>query len=115
MARFVDRRTFLKRGGAAALGIMGAPLLASSRAAAAGERLVVAVGQWGIETPFAWRTSQSEKCLWDQTYDSLITRDPKTFDVPSGARHRVEALERDADVDVQAALGRARSTRAGAR
>ena len=79
MARFVDRRTFLKRSGAAALGIMGAPLLASSRAAAAGERLVVAVGQWGIETPFAWRTSQSEKCLWDQTYDSLITRDPKTF------------------------------------
>ena len=46
---------------------------------AAGERLVVAVGQWGIETPFAWRTSQSEKCLWDQAYDSLITRDPKTF------------------------------------
>ena len=79
MARFVDRRTFLKRGGAAALGIIGAPLLASSRAAAAGERLVVAVGQSGIETPFAWRTSQSEKCLWDQTYDSLITRDPKTF------------------------------------
>src|SRR6202795_4175822 len=58
MARFVDRRTFLKPRGAAPLGIMGAPRLASSRAAAAGERLVVAVGQWGIETPFAWRTSQ---------------------------------------------------------
>ena len=80
MARFVDRRTFLRRSGwAAGLGILGAPLLGPSRASGAGERLVVAVGQWGIETPFAWRTSQSEKCLWDQVYDSLITRDPKTF------------------------------------
>ena len=78
MAR-IERRIFLKRTAAAALGVVGAPLLTPLRARAAGERLVVAVGQWGIETPFAWRTSQSEKCLWDQAYDSLITRDPKTF------------------------------------
>ena len=42
MARFVDRRTFLKRSGAAALGIMGAPLLASSRAAGSGEQVTAA-------------------------------------------------------------------------
>src|SRR5688572_24984224 len=79
MARFVDRRTFLRRSGVAGLGILGAPLLGRSRASAAGERLVVAVGQWGIETPFAWRSSQSEKTLWDTVYDPLITRDAKTF------------------------------------
>jgi peptide/nickel transport system substrate-binding protein len=79
MARSIDRRTFLKRAGAAAATVMGAPLITSSRVGAAGERLVVAVGQWGVETPFAWRSSQSEKPLWDCVYDPLITRDPKTF------------------------------------
>ncbi len=39
----------------------------------------MAVGQWGIETPFAWRSSQSEKTLWDCVYDPLIQRDAKTF------------------------------------
>jgi peptide/nickel transport system substrate-binding protein len=75
----VDRRTFLKRAGTAAAAVLGAPLLTSSRATAASDRLVVAVGQWGIETPFAWRSSQSEKTLWDTVYDPLIMRDPKTF------------------------------------
>jgi peptide/nickel transport system substrate-binding protein len=79
MARFVDRRTFLTRGGAAALAVAASPWIRPMRASAANDKLVVAVGQWGIETPFAWRTSQSEKCLWDQAYDSLIGRDPKTF------------------------------------
>ena len=74
----VDRRTFLKRAGTVAA-VLGAPLPAPSRATAASDRLVVAVGQWGTETPFAWRSSQSEKPLWDIVYDSLIMRDPKTF------------------------------------
>ena len=78
MAATIDRRAFLRRAGAAAA-FMGAPLVITSRARAAGDRLVVAVGQWGIETPFAWRSSQSEKTLWDTVYDSLIVRDPKTF------------------------------------
>jgi peptide/nickel transport system substrate-binding protein len=56
-----------------------APAAGAAKPAAQGDRLVVAVGQWGIETPFAWRSSQSEKTLWDAPYDSLITRDPKTF------------------------------------
>ncbi|HEY7364105.1 MAG TPA: ABC transporter substrate-binding protein [Methylomirabilota bacterium] len=73
----LDRRSFLKTGTAAA--VMAAPLLKTSRAAAQSDRLVVAVGQWGIETPFAWRSSQSEKTLWESVYDSLIMRDPKTF------------------------------------
>jgi ABC-type transport system substrate-binding protein len=77
MHRSLDRRTFLKTGTAAA--VMAAPLLKTSRAAAQSDRLVVAVGQWGIETPFAWRSSQSEKTLWESVYDSLIMRDPKTF------------------------------------
>jgi len=55
-----------------------------SRAVAQGDRLVVAVGQWGIETPFAWRSSQSEKTLWDCVYDPLITRDAKTFEYRPG-------------------------------
>ena len=75
----IDRRTFLKRAGTtAAVALVGAPLLAPSRVGA-GDRLVVAVGQWGIETPFAWRSSQSEKTLWDCMHDPLIMRDPKTF------------------------------------
>jgi peptide/nickel transport system substrate-binding protein len=80
----IDRRVFLKHAGAAAAAVMGAPFISSSRATAAGDRLVVAVGQWGIETPFAWRASQSEKTLWDCVYDPLIQRDPKTFEYRPG-------------------------------
>jgi peptide/nickel transport system substrate-binding protein len=77
MSGSLDRRTFLKRAAAAAAvaGVTGR----ASRVGAAGDRLVVAVGQWGIETPFAWRSSQSEKTLWDCIYDPLIQRDPTTF------------------------------------
>src|SRR5437868_5781031 len=57
---------------------------AGAKPAAQGDRLVVAVGQWGIETPFAWRSSQSEKTLWDVMYDPLIMRDPKTFEYKPG-------------------------------
>jgi ABC-type transport system substrate-binding protein len=42
------------------------------------------VGQWGIETPLAWRTVQAEKPLWDCVYDALIARDPKTFEYRPG-------------------------------
>jgi len=80
----IDRRAFLRRTGTAAAALMGAPLLTTSRATAAGDRLVVAVGQWGIETPFAWRSSQSEKTLWDCVYDPLIQRDAKTFEYRPG-------------------------------
>src|SRR5262245_5148322 len=79
MGGSIDRRTFLGRAGAAAAAVGAAPRVKTSRAAAQSNRLVVAVGQWGIETPFAWRSSQSEKTLWESVYDSLITRDPKTF------------------------------------
>jgi peptide/nickel transport system substrate-binding protein len=84
MAGRIDRRAFLKTTTTAAAGLMGASLLTSRRAGAAGERVVVAVGQWGIETPFAWRSVQSEKPLWDCVYDPLITRDPKTFEYRPG-------------------------------
>ena len=84
MAGSINRRAFLKRAGTAAAAVMGAPLVTSSRATAAGDRLVVAVGQWGTETPFAWRTVQAEKPLWDCVYDSLIMRDPKTFEYRPG-------------------------------
>ncbi len=80
----IDRRVFLKQSATAAAAVMGAPLISSSRATAAGDRLVVAVGQWGIETPFAWRSSQSEKTLWDCVYDPLIQRDAKTFEYRPG-------------------------------
>jgi ABC-type transport system substrate-binding protein len=83
MARSIDRRTFLRGAGTAAAALAGAPLF-RSRAHAAGDRVVVAVGQWGIETPFAWRSVQSEKCLWDCIYDPLIQRDPKTFEYRPG-------------------------------
>jgi len=79
MAVSISRRTFLGRTGTTAAALVGAPLLGASRARAAEDRLVVAVGQWGIETPFAWRSSQSEKTLWECVHDPLIQRDPKTF------------------------------------
>src|SRR5262245_11810589 len=78
------RRAFLRQAGTAVAAAVGAPLIRPSRAAAQSDRLVVAVGQWGIETPFAWRTSQSEKTLWDCMYDPLIMRDPKTFEYRPG-------------------------------
>ena len=55
-----------------------------TRAAAQSERLVVAVGQWGIETPLPGARYQSEKTLWDCLYDPLIMRDPKTFQYQPG-------------------------------
>src|SRR6267143_3826215 len=85
MAESIDRLAFLRRAGTAAAAVMGAPLVSSTRAtAAASDRLVVAVGQWGTETPFAWRTVQAEKPLWDCIYDPLIQRDPKTFEYRPG-------------------------------
>lgn len=57
---------------------------AATTSAAQGDRLVVAVGQWGIETPWAWRASQSEKNLWDHLYDPLIMRDQKTLEYRPG-------------------------------
>ena len=84
MGGSVDRRVFLKRVGTAAAALVGAPLVITSRGLAASDRLVVAVPSWGTETPFAWRTVQGEKPLWDCMYDSLITRDPKTFEYRPG-------------------------------
>ncbi len=84
MAAPINRRSFLKGASSTTAALLGAPLISSSRAGAAGDRLVVAVGQWGIETPFAWRSSQSEKTLWDCMHDPLIMRDPKTFEYRPG-------------------------------
>ena len=84
MAQSINRRAFLKGASTSAAALMGGPFISPSRAGAAGERLVVAVGQWGIETPFAWRSSQSEKTLWDCMHDPLIMRDPKTFEYRPG-------------------------------
>src|SRR5215475_15864456 len=78
------RRSFLRRAGAGAAALLAAPLALPGRAGAAPERLVIAVGQWGNETPFAWRSSQSEKCLWDAVYDALIMRDARTFEYRPG-------------------------------
>ncbi|MGH6690415.1 MAG: ABC transporter substrate-binding protein, partial [Gammaproteobacteria bacterium] len=83
MAQSIGRRTFLRTATAAAAALAG-PLVVTSRAAAQTDKLVVAVGQWGIETPFAWRSSQSEKTLWESVYDPLIMRDPKTFAIRPG-------------------------------
>jgi peptide/nickel transport system substrate-binding protein len=47
-------------------------------------RLVVAVPQWGIETPLAWRSASADKALWDVAFDSLIMRDPKTAEYRPG-------------------------------
>src|SRR6266853_862258 len=81
MLQPMNRRRFLQALGAGALVLSHA---VPTRAATQGDRLVVAVGQWGIETPFAWRSSQSEKTLWDCVYDPLIMRDPKTFEYRPG-------------------------------
>src|SRR5262245_46203829 len=79
MPEVIARRTFLRRTGTAALAVMAAPLVTTSRAAAQTDRLVVAVGQWRTETPLPWRNTQAEKPLWDHVYDPLIQRDTKTF------------------------------------
>jgi peptide/nickel transport system substrate-binding protein len=84
MTASIDRRAFLRGAGTAAVALVGAPLVITSRAGAAADRLVVAVPSWGTETPFAWRTVQGEKPLWDCMYDSLIMRDPKTFEYRPG-------------------------------
>ena len=83
MSGSIDRRTFLKRTTVTAAALLGAPRLVA-RAAAQGDRLVVALGQWGTETPFAWRSVQAEKPLWDCAYDPLIMRDPKTWEYRPG-------------------------------
>jgi peptide/nickel transport system substrate-binding protein len=80
MAGAIDRRGFLRRAGAAGVVAAVGPLVLPGRAPAQTDRLVVAVGQWGIETPLAWRSVQAEKPLWDCVYDPLILRDPRTWE-----------------------------------
>src|SRR5262245_64147387 len=75
----MGRRAFLTRAGAAALLAASGPFVIRSRADAQTDRLVVAVGQWGTETPLPWRNTQAEKPLWDHVFDPLIQRDVKTF------------------------------------
>ena len=84
MGSSLDRRTFLRQATTAAAAAVAGPLVVTSLASAQSDKLVVAVGQWGIETPFAWRSSQSEKTLWECVYDPLIMRDPKTFAIRPG-------------------------------
>ena len=84
MGRGIDRRTFLKAAATTAVAAAAGPLVVGTRAVASNDRLVVAVGSWGTETPFAWRTVQAEKPLWDCMYDSLITREAKTFEYRPG-------------------------------
>ncbi len=84
MAGPIDRRAFLGRAGVLAASTMAGQGLAPSRAAAQSDRLVVAIGQWGTETPFAWRSVQAEKPLWDCMYDPLILRDVKTWEYRPG-------------------------------
>src|SRR4030095_16826951 len=83
MARAIDRRTFLKASTTTAVALLGAPLL-PSRSAAHSDKLVVAVGPWGLEPPVAWLSSKSERTPWESVYGSLITRDPKTFAMRPG-------------------------------
>ncbi len=69
---------------ASALGVASVLTTITSKIAApqvinSTSHLVAAVPQWGTETPFAWRTSVSEKNLWDILYDPMILRDPKTL------------------------------------
>jgi peptide/nickel transport system substrate-binding protein len=85
MARAIGRRAFLKGAGAATAAVVGPPLFRPTHARGQSrDRLVVAVGSWGTETPFAWRTVQAEKPLWDCIYDPLIMRDAKTFEYRPG-------------------------------
>ena len=84
MSGGVSRRGFLVRAGSAALVAASGPFVVSRSASAQTDRLVVAVGQWGTETPLPWRNTQAEKPLWDHVYDPLIQRDPKTFGYQPG-------------------------------
>jgi peptide/nickel transport system substrate-binding protein len=84
MGGSIDRRAFLRRTGTAAAAVLAGPCLIAPRATAQGDRLVVAIGQWGTETPFAWRGVQAEKPLWDAIYDPLILRDVKTWEYRPG-------------------------------
>src|SRR6266542_1631638 len=84
MAGPIDRRAFLGRAGVLAASTMAGQGLAPSRAAAQSDRLVVAIGQWGTETPFAGRSVQAEKPLCDCMYDPLILRDVKTWEYRPG-------------------------------
>jgi peptide/nickel transport system substrate-binding protein len=59
--------------------LLGTGAVMPEQIAAQTDRIVVAVGQWGTETPLAWRNTQLEKTLWDCVFDPLIMRDPKTF------------------------------------
>jgi len=81
MSGSIDRRTFLK-GTSAAAALLAAPRL-TARAAAQGDRLVVAVGQWGTETPGWERVIHSKgafNLLLDGAYDEDIDAAMRGFD-----------------------------------
>src|SRR5258705_728020 len=107
MATSIDRRTFLKGASVAAAATIGAPLVSPARAVAAGDRLVVAVGQWGIETPFAWRSRPPfdepvlawQRCIYSKGPFNLLADGPYDEDV--------DTISRELDVEKRARMTQA--------
>ena len=66
---------------------------------------MVALGQWGTETPLPWRNTQAEKPLWDHVYDPLIQRDREDLRVTSpGLATEWKPSNEMRTLDVQAPL-----------
>ena len=97
----IARRTFLKQTGAAAAVAVAAPLVIRSQAHAQGDRLVVALGQWGTETPLAWRQTQADKPAAAPAAaaakEVTIVQGPGQATVKEDARH---CLEQSTNTDI---------------
>ena len=107
MARSIDRRTFLKRAGRAAAVAAGAPLILPGARRRGGERPARRGGR-AVGHRDAVRVAHDagrEAAVGLRVRPAHHARS-EDLRVPPGARHRVEAVERDADVDVQAPLRR---------
>src|SRR5206468_2208348 len=81
MAQSIDRRAFLKGASTTAVGLAGVPLLSASRASGADDRLVIAVGQWGLETPFV--RMHLERIETPDKYTVVMHFKNRVWEVPS--------------------------------
>ena len=106
MPEMIDRRRFIKRAGATAVALSAAPLIRPASAPPPrpiGWSSPSASGAPRRPSPGGTRRPRSPCGTTSTTRSSSATRRPSRT---ARARHRVEAVERDAHVDVQAALRR---------
>ncbi len=106
MPEVIDRRRFIKAAGATAVALATGPLIRPSRAAAAERSAGGGGGAVGHRDAVRLASRAGREAAVGLRVRPAHHARSQDLRVPSGAGHRMEALQRDAHLDVQAPPGR---------